>query len=165
MTDPVEVYLALGTNLGDRANNLADARDALKGCARLLRESSLYETPPWGVTEQPAFLNQVLKAETSLPPHELLAALKKIEKIMGRVPSVRYGPRLIDIDILLYGRITLESPELVIPHPRMFERAFVLVPLCEIAPDLRSPLTGQPLVELLKTLDTSGITRWEDKVA
>jgi 2-amino-4-hydroxy-6-hydroxymethyldihydropteridine diphosphokinase len=162
MSDPVEVYLALGTNLGDRIKNLSDARQALKGCVDILRESSIYQTPPWGVTDQPAFLNQVLKASAGISPRELLTAVKKIEATMGRVPTVRYGPRLIDIDILLFDTITMETLELTIPHPRMFERAFVLVPLCEIAPDLRSPLTGQAVVDLLAGMDISGITRWNE---
>lgn len=156
------VFLALGTNLGERAANLDRARQELSKVVEIDRKSSIYETPPWGVTDQPAFLNQVLAGRTMLVPQELLAAVKQIEKDMGRVPSVRFGPRLIDIDILLYGNTLLNTPELTIPHPRMFERAFVLVPLLEIAPALISPLTHEPVTDILQRLDVSGIKKLEE---
>lgn len=165
MSDLPEIYLALGTNLGDRSSNLARARDELKPFVEILQESSVYETPPWGVTDQPTFLNQVLKATSELAPLELLKTVKKIESSMGRVPTIRFGPRLIDIDILLYGDTVLGTPKLVIPHPRMVERAFVLVPLCEISPDLKSPLTGSPYASLLEGMDTTGISKWEQNNA
>jgi 2-amino-4-hydroxy-6-hydroxymethyldihydropteridine diphosphokinase len=147
--------------LGDRAGALAEARLELSACVSISNISSIYETPPWGVTDQPAFLNQVLTGTTELEPDGLLNAVKAIEKKMGRQPTFRYGPRLIDIDILLYGDIVLDTPDLVIPHPRMFERAFVLVPLLEIAPDLVSPITHEPVSDLLQHLDTAGIVKWE----
>jgi 2-amino-4-hydroxy-6-hydroxymethyldihydropteridine diphosphokinase len=165
MTPSVPVFLALGTNLGEREANLAQARKEISSVSSIQKVSSIYETPPWGVIDQPAFLNQVLAAETSLSPVELLAAVKEIESKMGRVPSVRYGPRLIDIDILLYGNTVLNTPTLTRPHPRMAERAFVLVPLLEIAPDLVSPVSGERLADLLTGLDQSGITKWEKKNA
>jgi 2-amino-4-hydroxy-6-hydroxymethyldihydropteridine diphosphokinase len=159
------VFLALGTNLGNCEANLAQARTEISSIASIQKESSIYETPPWGVTDQPAFLNQVLAVVTGLDPLDLLSAIKTIEFTMGRVPSVRYGPRLIDIDILLYGDTILDTLTLTLPHPRMAERAFVLVPLLEIAPDLVSPLTGEPLTDVLSRLDNSGIAIWESKNA
>jgi 2-amino-4-hydroxy-6-hydroxymethyldihydropteridine diphosphokinase len=165
MTANIPVFLALGTNLGEREANLAQARWELSALIVIRKESSIYETPPWGVTDQPAFLNQVLAVETHLNPLELLAAVKDIEARMGRVPSVRFGPRLIDIDILFYGDTVLDTPALTLPHPRMAERAFVLVPLLEIAPDLVSPVNGERLADLLAGLNQSGITKWEKKNA
>lgn len=160
-----KVTLALGTNLGDRAANLEQAYRELSSFVKISKLSSIYETPPWGVTDQPAFLNQVLIASTELLPVKLLAAVKNIEVKMGRQTTYRYGPRLIDIDILLFDNLILDTPNLVIPHPRMFERAFVLVPLLEIAPDLVSPMDHKPVSRLLENLDTSGIVKWESNHA
>ena len=151
------IYLSLGSNLGDRAENLRAAVEALAPEIRVIKKSSIYETPPWGVREQPPFLNQVLLTESNLPPRALLRFLKEREKILGRVPSFRYGPRLIDIDILFYDDLLLESPTLTLPHPRIPERAFVLVPLVELAPNLRHPALGKTMQELLAPLDTRGI--------
>lgn len=156
------IYLALGTNLGDRAKNLAEARSRISRLVAITRESHLYETPPWGVTDQPAFLNQVLEAQTTLGPEDLLKAVKLIENEMGRLPSVRFGPRLIDIDILIYGCFEFDNNTLILPHPRMLERAFVLVPLAELAPDLVPPNATETIQVLLSHLDQTGITRWED---
>ncbi len=146
------VYLGLGTNLGDRLANLQAVRavftplqTALAPSVRLLQASPIYETEPWGFLDQPAFLNQVLQAETDLPPLDLLAYLKDLEMQLGRQPNFRYGPRLIDIDILLYDDLVLSLPGLEIPHPRLAERAFVLVPLADLAPDLRYPGNGRHL--------------------
>ncbi len=137
------VYLGLGTNLGDRAANLAEARRRLAAEVRLDLVSRVYESEPVGLAEQPLFLNQVAAGETALPPAALLAFLKAIERAMGRVPSIKNGPRLIDLDILFYGDWVLHAGGLVIPHPRLAERSFVLAPLAEIAPDLREPLAGE----------------------
>lgn len=156
------IYLALGSNLGDRPANLSEARKRLSSKVSILRTSSIYETPPWGVTEQPAFLNQVLETQTDLLPLELLAYVKRIEVEMGRVPSIRFGPRLIDIDILLYGDLLLEESNLVIPHPRLIERAFVLVPLCELAPALHIPGKTKSAQEYLSLLDRHEIVKWEE---
>ena len=142
MTDQVQhpvVYLALGSNLGDRAANLRAAVDALAPYVAVAHVSALYETEPAYVTDQPRFLNAALVGSTALEPHELLAALKNIERSMGRVAGERFGPRLIDLDILVYGELLLVTPELTLPHPRLAERPFVLVPLAEIAPDLVLP--------------------------
>ena len=151
------VYLALGTNLGDRLANLEQARLALGVKMRILNCSKVYETPPWGYLDQPAFLNQVIQAETNLSPDDLLAFLKRLESELGRRPTLRYGPRLIDLDILFYDNLILETPDLILPHPRIPGRAFVLVPLAEIAPVLRHPLTSQTVLEMLAECDTQGI--------
>lgn len=157
------VYLALGTNLEKRSTNLVRACSNLKKFVTVLRVSHIYETPPWGMTDQPAFLNQVLEVTTTLSPQELLAAVKGIEVEMGRVSSVLYGPRLIDIDILIYGCLEVSSPNLTIPHPRMAERAFVLVPLNELVPDLVPPGENKvSIYELLQAVDTKGIQMYRE---
>ena len=157
------IYLGLGTNQGDRLANLAAARSALAPSVRLLKSSPIYETEPWGYPDQPAFLNQVLQAQTGLSPQDLLAFLKDLEVRLGRQPNFRYGPRLIDIDILLYDDLVLSLPGLQIPHPRLAERAFVLVPLADLASDLRypgdgsQPPDGHTIQELLGKVDPQGV--------
>lgn len=151
------VYIALGTNLGERLANLHDAINALAPDVRVLRESTIYETPPWGYTDQPAFLNMVVEAETSLKPRALLNYLKKREDELGRVKNFRYGPRHIDLDILFYANLVLDEDALKIPHPRLHERAFVLVPLNDLAPDFLHPLLGRDVKSLLCELDSDEI--------
>lgn len=151
------VYLALGTNLGDRMVNLAQALVLLTPVARLRNCSRVYETPPWGYLDQPAFLNMVIEAETDLEPPALLENLKFLEEKIGREKSFRFGPRLIDLDILFYDDLVQQTDSLQIPHPRIPERAFVLVPLAELAPSLRFFPGGQTVAELLANLGQSGI--------
>ena len=155
------LYLALGTNLGDRFANLQAAIAALSPAIRVLNQSPVYETPPWGLTTQPAFLNMVLKGQTALAPVELLKHLKHLETELGRLPAVRWGPRRIDMDILLYDKQILDTPELTIPHPHLHERAFVLVPLADLEPDLVHPVLGVSIDQLRSAVDTAGVKRFE----
>ncbi len=124
---------------------------------QVIAESPIYETPPWGYLEQPAFLNQVVQGNTRLKPETLLTYLKQLEIKMGRTPTVRYGPRLIDIDILFYDDLILDKPNLAIPHPHLHERAFVLVPLADIAPEYHHPVSGKSTRQLLAQVDSSQI--------
>lgn len=144
------IYLSLGSNSGDRLENLARARDRLAAAdIRILRASCVYETAPRDVPGQPWFLNQVIEAESALLPRQLLARLQRIERAMGRKRTVAKGPRIIDIDIVLFGESVISAPDLEIPHPRMMERRFVLEPLAELAPDLRHPILNRSVREML----------------
>ncbi len=162
----VIAYVGIGSNIGDRENQL---RLALKELAALPTMesgavSSIYETAPVGVREQPDFLNLVVSVRTTLSPHKLLDILQGIENKMGRVRTVRWGPRVIDLDLLLYGELVVETPELTVPHPRLQERSFVLMPLAEIAPTVVLPggtKTAEKLLEklLAKPGETGNIRR------
>ncbi len=155
----VAVYLGLGSNLGDRRLNLTQALQRLGQAVRIEAISPIYETPPWGVTDQPRFLNLVLRGVTRLAPHPLLAFVKQIEQQMGRQPAQRFGPRLIDIDILFYAQQTITSDTLTTPHPRLHERAFVLAPLADIEPQLLHPVLGISVAQLLTRVETEGMIR------
>lgn len=153
-------YVALGSNLGDPRQQVLDAMDALANLpdTRLLQRSRLYRTPPWGVREQPPFINAAVELDTALSSHALLDALLAIEQRAGRVRGERNGPRTLDLDLLHVDGVQLDDPQLTLPHPRMAERAFVLLPLHDIAPTLR--LSGQATVaELLARLDLAGCER------
>ena len=159
---PVLAHLGLGANLGDAAATLRRALQALDALphTRLSRASRLYRTPAWGVTEQPDFVNAVAEVETTLSPRALLDALLAVERAFGRVRAAdgsdRWGPRSLDLDILLYADARIDVPGLQLPHPQMHRRAFVLVPLLEIAPSLAIPGIG-PAAPLLQGLDDGGI--------
>ncbi|MEA3253945.1 MAG: 2-amino-4-hydroxy-6-hydroxymethyldihydropteridine diphosphokinase [Chloroflexota bacterium] len=155
------VYLGLGSNLGAREKNLAQALLLLSQKARLERTSSIYETEPVGYSEQPRFLNMACRIRTSLSPRQLLHLAKGIETRMGRVPSFPNAPRPIDIDILLYDNQIMRTEDLAIPHPRLAKRAFALIPLAEIAPKLRHPETGKSIAELLSEMRKhDGVQKW-----
>jgi 2-amino-4-hydroxy-6-hydroxymethyldihydropteridine diphosphokinase len=155
-------FLALGSNVGDREANLREAVNRLDSDEiRVVRRSSLYETAPRELLDQPLFLNAVLEMETGLFPMQLLARVREIERQMGRRRMTPKGPRNIDIDILFYGRAVIAAAELEVPHPRIAQRRFVLEPLAEIAPDFRHPLTGKTAHEMLAVLEPQGVRRLE----
>lgn len=154
-----KIYLALGTNLGDRTNNLRDAVAAFAPEVRVFAQSPIYETAPWGFDDQPDFLNQVIAAETDLSPLALLAHLKDIESRLGRKPSFRNGPRIVDLDILFYDDCVVQEDELVIPHPRLHQRAFVLVPLVDLAPTFQHPILRCNIQTLLDALGSEGVAQ------
>jgi 2-amino-4-hydroxy-6-hydroxymethyldihydropteridine diphosphokinase len=158
------VYLCLGSNLGDRRAHLACGRRALAQSGVAIEvQSRIYETEPTDVEDQPWFLNQVVGGHTELPPHALRALCERVETACGRQPTFRYGPRVLDIDILLYADRVIEDPSLQVPHPRLAERRFMLEPLLEIAPDARDPRDGAPYREKLNGLDGKKVTPLTDQ--
>ena len=150
-------YLGLGSNLEDREAILGKALNLLSGESglRLLRCSRTYETEPWGVADQPRFLNSVAEVATTLAPERLLVVCKNVESRIGRRPGIRWGPRLIDVDILLYGNLVVQLPHLEIPHPRLHLRAFALVPLAELAATAVHPVLGKTIGELAEVVEGS----------
>ncbi len=165
--NPAKVWLSLGSNVGDRKRTLTCALEMLGRCSDITVKSisSLYETEPWGNTDQPAFYNLAVEIGTAFEPLELQNTAKLIERQLGREPGPLWGPRVIDIDIVLWETVKLDTPELILPHPRFHERAFVLVPLCEIAPAQIDPVTGSTMQELLDGVDgTSGVRRVETAI-
>jgi 2-amino-4-hydroxy-6-hydroxymethyldihydropteridine diphosphokinase len=158
MSDTV-VYLGLGANLGDRRENLRRALQTLdQREVRIAAVSPLYETPPWGVEDQPPFLNAAARALTDLEPLDLLERCKAVEREVGRLPGERWGPRAVDVDILFYGDLRIDEPDLEIPHPRILERAFVLVPLAEVL-DTAMPVFGDDAANA--DLDSSAVVEVE----
>src|SRR5579864_6245839 len=159
------VYLGLGSNVGDRLRHLEDALGRLASPdLRVVRVSSIYETEPVGYTAQHWFYNLVAEAETDLFPMQLLARIARIEQALGRVRTLKNGPRTLDIDILLYGRAVVRSVKLEIPHPRIGERRFVLAPLAELAPDLRHPVTHQTIRAMLEAAPAQTARRLDLKL-
>jgi 2-amino-4-hydroxy-6-hydroxymethyldihydropteridine diphosphokinase len=162
-SDPIEIGLGLGSNIGDKPANINRAVDLLRtrAAVEITAVSSIYRTAPWGYLEQDSFANACALARTRLSPSALLAEVKAIEAEMGREKTIRWGPRLIDIDILFYGDLPLSEPDLILPHKELFNRAFVLVPLAEVAPRLR--IAGRSIADAAQTLTDDSISPWEPK--
>ncbi|GAB2525113.1 2-amino-4-hydroxy-6-hydroxymethyldihydropteridine diphosphokinase [Spirosoma aerophilum] len=153
----MKTILLLGANLGDRVQTLRQAVDLIsERVGPVVRQSGLYETAPWGVTDQPAYLNQVLTVETALIPEDVLVQTQAIEQELGRVRLEKWGARVIDIDILYYAQLILQTERLTIPHPFLHQRRFTLVPLAEIAPDFMHPVLQKTTVELLDQCEDKG---------
>ncbi|MEA3310825.1 MAG: 2-amino-4-hydroxy-6-hydroxymethyldihydropteridine diphosphokinase [candidate division WOR-3 bacterium] len=158
---PVHVYIALGSNWGRREGFLGKARMLLEAQGvRILNSSSIYRTSPEGFRFQPSFLNQVLAAETALSPFELLEAGKRIERRLNRIRLFPNAPRTIDIDLLFYDNVVMDTASLTLPHPRLHERAFVLIPLAQMAPCLTHPVFGLSVVKMLERVDRGGVELW-----
>ena len=158
------VYVALGSNLGDRAQNLHNAITLLSSKVVVEELSPIYETEPHYITSQPSFYNAVLRAKTDLSPEDMLIFLKGVEEKVGRTATFRNGPRVIDLDILMYDDVCMNTPVLEIPHPRMHERAFVLTPLADIAPDLVHPRLRITMRDLLQKISVRGVVRMAEHV-
>lgn len=152
----MRAVISLGTNLGDRAANLVHALERIRLLGRLVASSGVYETAPQGVVRQDAFYNAVVVVDTDLGPVELVGRLLDIEQKMGRVRGPRWGPRLIDLDLILYGDRTIRTPSVEVPHPRYRQRRFVLEPLTEVWPDARDP-DGTPVADLLEAVSGQAV--------
>jgi len=153
------VFLGIGTNMGTRESNLDHALEKIEEyVGPVIKSSAIYETEPWGFRAKGEFLNLVVKMETELNPHELLYKIQNIESLLGRIrKKKRYSSRIIDIDILLYDDLIIHEPDLKIPHPLLHERKFVLVPLCEIAPDMIHPVLKKSVSSLLEICEDTGV--------
>ncbi len=158
------IFLLLGSNQGDAAQNVAAARAGItRSVGVIIRQSSLYKSAAWGLLEQPDFCNQVIEITSALDPENLLDAVMGVERKLGRVRRERWGPRIIDIDVLLYGREVIDTDRLKVPHPSIPERRFTLEPLAEIAPALIHPVTGKSIAVLLQECsDLLAVERWTD---
>lgn len=153
-------YLLTGGNLGNRHEMLLQAAHYIQlKCGNILRKSSIYETSPWGMTNQPGFLNQVLEIETAFEAEHLMLELLAIEEKMGRIRVDKYGPRTIDIDILMFNEDEIDSEIIISPHPKMHERRFVLVPICELSPNLMHPVFKKSMHDLLEICSDEGIVK------
>ncbi len=159
------VYLGIGSNLGDKQGNCLDALERLstKGVS-ICKRSALYETQPWGVEDQPNFVNMAVEAETGMTPEELLRTLKEIEREMGRKVGTPWGPRLIDLDVLLFDDRIVQSKDLIIPHPLLHKRDFVLIPLAEISPEQVHPVLNKTIRELARALRKRGSDEETDHI-
>ncbi|MBK7938480.1 MAG: 2-amino-4-hydroxy-6-hydroxymethyldihydropteridine diphosphokinase [Lewinellaceae bacterium] len=150
----INVFLGLGSNIGNRAANLSAAAELIsKNIGKIAKKSRLYETQPWGNPEQDLFLNQVVMVNTTLDPRDLLDKISKIERELGRERREKWGPRVLDIDILFYGKRVIRDKGLEVPHPELHKRAFVLVPMMEIAPDWEHPILKKQIDELYMACD------------
>lgn len=159
-------FIGLGSNMGDRYHYLMQAISLLDGLKNIsvVNVSSVYETDPVGYEDQDLFLNMVIEVKTELSAEELLAACMSVEQMLDRKREIRWGPRTLDLDILLFNQENIETEKLIVPHPRMQSRAFVMVPLLEIKPDIIFPANGKPLVLFLNQLpDTEGVRIWKQK--
>jgi len=159
-----KAYLLTGGNLGNRLNNLSDARKLIEQyCGKIVQQSAIYKTAAWGFTDQPDFYNQALEIQTELHPKRLMQTLLTIEGQMGRKREIKFGPRIIDIDILLFNDEIIQQPHLAIPHPRLHERRFALTPLAEIAPNIIHPVLNKTIQQLLlESTDTLDVHKIED---
>lgn len=153
-----KIYLLIGTNIGNLKENLENALDQLnKNNIKIIKKSKIYKTKPWGKTDQPDFLNIAVEVETSFTPEVILKKIKGIEKKMKRKTFEKWGPRIIDIDILFYGSSQINKPDLIIPHPQFFNRPFAIVPLADIAPDFVPPFSQKKVKELISGEMNEGI--------
>ena len=156
-------YLLLGSNLGDRISYIKQAKELIQIiCGNIIQQSSIYETAAWGIEEQPSFYNQAVILKTTLLPEELMQHLLNIEETIGRIRTIKYGPRIIDIDIQLIDELIINTPLLSLPHPLLVDRKFALMPLAEIAPQLKHPVLNKTILELQKECsDSLGIIKLE----